>query len=42
MMQDDEEYSGTVIGKVRPWEENCNEYVVYDDGDLLLVEMEEK
>jgi len=30
----------TLVGKVRPWDESDDEYVVYIDGDLLLVSME--
>lgn len=32
------EFEGTVVGKVRPWDDSCKEYVLYEDGDLILAE----
>lgn len=35
--RDDFEKDCHIVGKVRPWNKNCNEYVVYSDGNLYLV-----
>lgn len=36
---DTEPFDGTVVGKLRPWDEGCKEYVLYADGDLMIAEI---
>lgn len=34
-------FTGHVVGKVRPWDDGCHEYVLYEDGDLIIAERAE-
>lgn len=32
-------FEGYVVGKLRPWDKGCDEYVLYCDGDLMIAEI---
>ena len=28
-----------IVGKVRPWDDSCREYILYVDGDIVLAKL---
>lgn len=32
----DDDY--VIVGKVRPWDASCHQYILYSDGDIVLAE----
>ena len=35
------DFEGYIVGKVRPWDDSDTQYVLYEDGDIMLADLVE-